>query len=217
MRTQHRSAGHGASLGRESWTAPNSGTSRCIPNPGSRKSISKPFPPARSSRFCAIRSAPWPSEGPIESVGAGFPGVIRGGVILESPNLGQLKGLARRRRTARRAEGRRHRCPGGAPSTMPTRWPPASPPPTRPWMTWCASGTSATASATAAIRTTTASGRRATWWSRSTPRSATAAAAASATWKASWGTAPCACGSWIWSRRRSSSPPAREISAPASS
>ena len=32
-------------------------------------------------------------EGPIESVGAGFPGVIRGGVILESPNLGQLKGL----------------------------------------------------------------------------------------------------------------------------
>ena len=32
-------------------------------------------------------------QGPIESVGAGFPGVIRGGVILESPNLGQLKGL----------------------------------------------------------------------------------------------------------------------------
>ena len=26
-------------------------------------------------------------------MGAGFPGVIRGGVILESPNLGQLKGL----------------------------------------------------------------------------------------------------------------------------
>jgi len=33
------------------------------------------------------------ADGPIESVGAGFPGVIRGGVILESPNLGQLKGL----------------------------------------------------------------------------------------------------------------------------
>jgi glucokinase len=28
----------------------------------------------------------------IDSVGAGFPGVIRGGVIQESPNLGQLKG-----------------------------------------------------------------------------------------------------------------------------
>ncbi len=33
------------------------------------------------------------SAGPIESVGAAFPGVIHGGVILESPNLGQLKGL----------------------------------------------------------------------------------------------------------------------------
>jgi predicted NBD/HSP70 family sugar kinase len=32
-------------------------------------------------------------SGPVESVGAGFPGVIRGGVIQESPNLGQLKGL----------------------------------------------------------------------------------------------------------------------------
>ncbi|MEO8592668.1 MAG: ROK family protein [Candidatus Solibacter sp.] len=32
-------------------------------------------------------------DGPIESVGAGFPGVIRAGVILESPNYAQLKGL----------------------------------------------------------------------------------------------------------------------------
>src|SRR3954463_11331121 len=32
-------------------------------------------------------------SGPVESVGAGFPGVIRSGVIEESPNLGQLKGL----------------------------------------------------------------------------------------------------------------------------
>jgi predicted NBD/HSP70 family sugar kinase len=46
-------------------------------------------------------------EGPIESVGAGFPGVIRGGVILESPNLGQLKGLhvADELRAALKAEG----------------------------------------------------------------------------------------------------------------
>jgi len=29
----------------------------------------------------------------VESVGAGIPGVIRGGIIEESPNLGQLKGL----------------------------------------------------------------------------------------------------------------------------
>ena len=30
---------------------------------------------------------------PVESVGAGLPGIVRGGVIHESPNLGQLKGL----------------------------------------------------------------------------------------------------------------------------
>lgn len=31
-------------------------------------------------------------EGPIESLGAGFPGIVRNGVIDESPNLGQFKG-----------------------------------------------------------------------------------------------------------------------------
>src|SRR5512133_2457867 len=30
---------------------------------------------------------------PVDSVGAGFPGIVRCGVIDESPNLGQLKGL----------------------------------------------------------------------------------------------------------------------------
>ena len=32
-------------------------------------------------------------EGPVDSVGAGFPGIVRNGRIEESPNLGQLKGL----------------------------------------------------------------------------------------------------------------------------
>jgi glucokinase len=43
----------------------------------------------------------------IDSVGAGFPGVIRGGVIQESPNLGQLKGtnIACDLRAALRADG----------------------------------------------------------------------------------------------------------------
>src|SRR5260370_4137011 len=46
-------------------------------------------------------------DGPIESVGAGFPGVIRGGVILESPNLGQLQGfhVADELRAALKTEG----------------------------------------------------------------------------------------------------------------
>jgi predicted NBD/HSP70 family sugar kinase len=33
------------------------------------------------------------ADGPIDSVGAGFPGMVRCGVIEESPNLAQLKGL----------------------------------------------------------------------------------------------------------------------------
>jgi glucokinase len=45
--------------------------------------------------------------GPIDSVGAGFPGIIRDGMIEESPNLGQLKGLRMRERlsAALRADG----------------------------------------------------------------------------------------------------------------
>ena len=46
-------------------------------------------------------------SGAVESVGAGFPGIIREGVIEESPNLGQLKGmrLAEDLRNGLRADG----------------------------------------------------------------------------------------------------------------
>ena len=37
---------------------------------------------------------------PVESVGAGFPGIVRNGVIDDSPNLGQLKGVPVRERLA---------------------------------------------------------------------------------------------------------------------
>src|SRR5262249_48758511 len=44
---------------------------------------------------------------PVDSVGAGFPGIVKGGVIQESPNLGQLKGLhlEQELRAALRADG----------------------------------------------------------------------------------------------------------------
>jgi predicted NBD/HSP70 family sugar kinase len=44
---------------------------------------------------------------PVDSVGAGFPGIVRGGVIQESPNLRQLKGLNLEQdlRCALRADG----------------------------------------------------------------------------------------------------------------
>ena len=37
---------------------------------------------------------------PVASVGAGFPGIIQGGIIEDSPNLGQLKGVHMRERLA---------------------------------------------------------------------------------------------------------------------
>src|ERR1051325_749503 len=44
---------------------------------------------------------------PIDSVGAGFPGIVRGGVIDDSPNLGQLKGVPMKQKlgAALRASG----------------------------------------------------------------------------------------------------------------
>jgi glucokinase len=44
---------------------------------------------------------------PVDSVGAGFPGIVRSGIIDESPNLGQLKGLPIREAlaSALRADG----------------------------------------------------------------------------------------------------------------
>ncbi len=39
-------------------------------------------------------------EGPVDSVGAGFPGIVRNGVIEDSPNLGQFKGQRIRERLA---------------------------------------------------------------------------------------------------------------------
>ena len=94
MRTQHRSAGHAGISGRESWTAPSSSDVTMYPEPGRAADRSQDrCPPATIIAISASRFANSPGQGPVETVGAGFPGVIRGGVIQESPNLGQLKGL----------------------------------------------------------------------------------------------------------------------------
>ena len=65
---------------------------KIYPDPGHELDL-KTLPPAEiitilRDQICALAQG-----GPLDSVGAGFPGVIRGGVILESPNLAQLKGL----------------------------------------------------------------------------------------------------------------------------
>ena len=69
------------------------GTVKTYPGPGEPQIDLKSIPAGEIIAILRDQILALATEGPIESVGAGFPGVIRGGVILESPNLGQLKGL----------------------------------------------------------------------------------------------------------------------------
>ena len=69
------------------------GTVKMYPGPGEPQVDLKAVPAGDIVAILRDQILALATEGSIESVGAGFPGVIRGGVILESPNLGQLKGL----------------------------------------------------------------------------------------------------------------------------
>jgi len=140
---------------------------------------------------------------PVDSVGAGFPGIIRCGVIEDSPNLPQLKGVPIQERLAAAFKA------GGidAPVTV-------------------VNDANALAAGIAATRGRLEKLIR-VWYlgdgigygrfphptgvcecghsvGSLTPRSASAAAAAWGTWKASWGIEPCGCASSTWSRKRSS-------------
>jgi glucokinase len=83
------------------------GTVKMYPAPGQPNIDLKSIPAGEIVAIVCGQIRELAKEGAIESVGAGFPGVIRGGVILESPNLGQLKGLhlAGELRAALKADG----------------------------------------------------------------------------------------------------------------
>ena len=83
------------------------GTVKMYPGPGAPEIDLRTVPAGDLIAILRDQILALAAEGPIESVGAGFPGVIRGGVILESPNLGQLKGLhvADELRAALKADG----------------------------------------------------------------------------------------------------------------
>lgn len=69
------------------------GSVRMYPAPGKSHIDLKSLPADDIiARICELIKA-LGDEGAIASVGAGFPGIVRNGVIDESPNLGQLKGL----------------------------------------------------------------------------------------------------------------------------
>jgi predicted NBD/HSP70 family sugar kinase len=83
------------------------GTVRMYPEPGQKDIDLKSLPVEEIVDRIRQHVAELRREGPVESVGAGFPGIVRNGRIEESPNLGQLKGLDIRNllATALRADG----------------------------------------------------------------------------------------------------------------
>jgi predicted NBD/HSP70 family sugar kinase len=66
---------------------------KMYPDPGEAQVDLKSLPVEVIIRIMRSQIRDLLEGGPVHSVGAGFPGVIRCGVIEESPNLGQLKGL----------------------------------------------------------------------------------------------------------------------------
>jgi glucokinase len=68
-------------------------TVRMYPEPGGARLDLKSMPAEEMMRHVRQLIAAVRQDRPVESVGAGFPGVVRNGVIEESPNLGQLKGM----------------------------------------------------------------------------------------------------------------------------
>ena len=69
------------------------GSVRMYPEPGRGDVDLRSLPPDEIvARICG-EIAVLRQGGAVDSVGAGFPGIVRRGVIAEAPNLGQLKGL----------------------------------------------------------------------------------------------------------------------------
>lgn len=69
------------------------GSVRIYPEPGDPHIDLKSLPVDEIMDILRRQILELAAEGPVESVGAGLPGIVRCGIIEESPNLGQLKGL----------------------------------------------------------------------------------------------------------------------------
>ena len=66
---------------------------RIYPEPGSSLIDLKSLPAEQILDILQRQILELAKDGPIESVGAGLPGIVRCGIVEESPNLGQLKGM----------------------------------------------------------------------------------------------------------------------------
>ena len=110
--------------------------------------------------------------GPVAAIGVAVPGIVRNGVVEDSPNLAQIKGVRLADALGEVLKAHKASSLPSTCSTTPTQSPPDSPRPAAISTALSASGPSATASATAAGPRPTASGRAATRSSRSTQKSA---------------------------------------------
>src|SRR4051794_6009729 len=68
------------------------GAVRMYPDPGQPQTDLKGVPVDEILSIMRRQIVELASDGPIDCVGAGFPGIVNCGVIEESPNLAQLKG-----------------------------------------------------------------------------------------------------------------------------
>ncbi len=144
---------------------------------------------------------------PMEAIGLAYPGIVRCGVIEDSPNLHQLKGFpmetAMRTALAERGDalenrGFKRRRRGGVGNRGGAR---------KAGSSSFGCGRSATGSGSGGIRRRTGFGKAGTSSCRSIPMSVSAAAAGSGTWKASWAIARCGCGFSTWNRKKCSRRP----------
>jgi glucokinase len=75
------------------------GTVRMYPEPGQKDDVDLRSIPADEMVARILEQVDMLHEGePVDSVGAGFPGIVRNGIIDDSPNLAQLKGVNIRER-----------------------------------------------------------------------------------------------------------------------
>ncbi len=136
-----------------------------------------------------------------DAIGIGFPGIVRNGIIEDSPNLIQLKGQQMlallTAALAASAPSSQSHC-----LTMPKLSPRAWPRREASWIGLREFGLWETASGTDGTPFSRAFGKAAIVLSPSTQGSISAAAAVRDTSKASWATEPCACASWTWSLKK---------------
>ena len=139
----------------------------------------------------------------IAAIGIGFPGIIRSGVVEDSPNLQQIKGFALQAACLLPWGARLREFRSGCSMTR-TSWPRELRRHKENCTNLPACGRSGMELGSGVILPAKASGRVGTPSLRWIPKKISVDAADAATWKAFSAAGPCACASWTWSPKKCS-------------